>query len=322
LNRTTLMFENRFRCRDGSYRWLTWNAVPIPDEGLVYAVARDTTAQREADEAAARLAAIVNSTDDAIIGQTLDGIITSWNPAAERQYGYTAEETIGRSIELIVPTDERGELATLLHSDGEQSIRLHDTVRVRKGGSRVHSEVSVSPIRDSTGQIIGVSSIARDVTERIKAEQRFQQLVLAAPDAMLIIDQHGSIVLVNEQTERLFGYRGEDLVGQSIELLIPARLREKHVGHRQRYLKDPRHRRMGTGIELAGLRQDGSQIPVEISLAPLDTEQGTMVSAAIRDISERREAELKLAGRLVFDLDVQNRLVGRRVVAPLRSGHA
>jgi PAS domain S-box-containing protein len=295
VDQTTVMFENRFRCRDGSYRWLSWNAVAIPEEGLVYAVARDTTAQRESDDAAARLAAIVNSTDDAIIGQTLDGVITSWNPAAERQYGYTAEETIGRSIELIVPTDDRGELATFRQADGDQSIRLHDTVRVRKDGSRVHVEVSVSPIRDNTGQIVGASSIARDVTERIKAEQRFQQLVLAAPDAMLIVDEHGTIVLVNEQTERLFGYRKEDLVGQSIELLIPPQLREQHIGHRQRYLKDPRHRRMGTGIELAGLRQDGSQIPVEISLAPLDTEQGTLVSAAIRDISERREAEQKLA---------------------------
>ncbi len=295
-NRTTLMFENRYRCRDGSYRWLNWNAVPIPDEGLVYAVARDTTAQRESDDAAARLAAIVNSTDDAIIGQTLEGIITSWNPAAERQYGYTAEETIGRSIDLIVPTGERDELGLLQQADGEQPVRLHDDiVRVRKDGSRVHVEVSVSPIRDGIGKIVGASSIARDVTERIKAEQRFQQLVLAAPDAMLIVDEHGTIALVNEQTERLFGYRREDLVGQSIELLIPARLRETHVGHRQRYLKDPRHRRMGTGMELAGLRQDGSQIPVEISLAPLDTEQGTMVSAAIRDISERREAEQKLA---------------------------
>ncbi|MEU0885874.1 PAS domain S-box protein [Lentzea sp. NPDC005914] len=295
-NQNTVMFENRYRCRDGSYRWLSWNAVPIEGEGLIYAVARDTTAQRAADDAGARLAAIVNSTDDAIIGQTLDGVITSWNPAAERQYGYTAEETIGRSIDLIVPTGERHELGLLQHVDGEQPIRLHDDiVRVRKDGSRVHVEVSVSPIRDSTGEIVGTSSIARDVTERIKAEQRFQQLVLAAPDAMLIVDEHGTIALVNEQTERLFGYRREDLVGQSIELLIPARLRETHVGHRQRYLKDPRHRRMGTGMELAGLRQDGSQIPVEISLAPLDTEQGTMVSAAIRDISERREAEQKLA---------------------------
>ncbi|GAB2822052.1 hypothetical protein GCM10027200_21860 [Lentzea nigeriaca] len=295
LNQSTVMFENRYRCRDGSYRWLNWNAVPILDEGLVYAVARDTTAQRAADDAAARLAAIVNSTDDAVIGQTLDGVITSWNPAAERQYGYTAEEAVGRSIELIVPTGERDELSRLQQAGGEQSIRLHDVVRVRKDGSRVHVEVSTSPIRDSTGQIIGVSSIARDVTERIKAEQRFQQLVLAAPDAMLIVDEHGTIVLVNEQTERLFGYRRDDLVGQSIELLIPARRRERHVGHRQRYLKDPVHRRMGTGIELAGLRQDGSEIPVEISLAPLDTEQGTLVSAAIRDISERREAEQKLA---------------------------
>ncbi|MCP2243566.1 PAS domain S-box protein [Lentzea aerocolonigenes] len=295
LNRTTLMFDNRYRCRDGSYRWLTWNAVPIPDEGLVYAVARDTTAQRAADDAAARLAAIVKGTDDAVIGQTLDGIITSWNPAAERQYGYTAEEAVGRSIDLIVPAGERDELGGLLQTDGDQSIRLHDIVRVRKDGSRLHVEVSVSPIRDSAGQIVGVSSIARDVTERIKAEQRFQQLVLAAPDAMLIVDEHGTIVLVNEQTERLFGYRRDDLVGQSIELLIPARLRQKHIGHRQRYLQDPVHRRMGTGIELAGMRHDGSHIPVEISLAPLDTEQGTLVSAAIRDISERREAELKLA---------------------------
>ncbi|MET0496166.1 MAG: PAS domain S-box protein [Actinoplanes sp.] len=294
--KATVLFENRYRCRDGSYLNLNWNAIPTTQDGLVYAVARDTTSRRQAEDTRAWLAAIVNGTEDAVIGKSLDGTITSWNPGAERHYGYSAEEAIGQSIRLILPPEQLDEIASTLDrvACGEP-VELHNTVRVRKNGTKMHVTVSISPIRDSTGTVTGAASIARDITERMKAEERFQRLVLAAPDAMLIVDEAGAITLVNEQTERLFGYPGAELIGQPVELLIPRRFRAKHAALRHQYHAAPEIRRMGSGQELTGVRRDGSQFPVEISLAPLDTEQGMHVSAAIRDITERREVEKTLA---------------------------
>ncbi|GAA3033797.1 PAS domain S-box-containing protein [Actinokineospora globicatena] len=128
-----------------------------------------------------------------------------------------------------------------------------------------------------------------------EGEQRFHRLVLGAPDAMVIVDERGLITLVNQQTERLFRYRADELVGQPVEVLIPEQFRRDHVRNRHEYLTSPSHRGMGVGLELVGQRSDGSQFPVEISLAPLATDQGVLVSAAIRDTSERREAEQALA---------------------------
>jgi len=293
--RNTLAFENRYRCRDGSYRWLTWNAIPTP-EGLVYAVARDGTAQRAAAEDQAFLAAIVDSTDDAIIGKTLDGTIISWNRGAEHLYGYPAAQAIGQSIEIVTPPDQHDEINETLKNimQGEPFCH-HNSVRVREDGTRVHVALTISPVHDPTGTVIGCASIARDLSERLRAEERFRQLIRAAPDAMVIVDESGTIVLINDQTERLFGYTSRDLVGQPVELLIPKHLRAQHVDARDGYVSAPRIRGMGVGQELAGLRGDGSQFPIEVSLAPLDTDQGIMVSAAIRDITERRQFEQDFA---------------------------
>jgi PAS domain S-box-containing protein len=294
--KVTLSFENRYRCRDGSYRWLDWNAIPNTDDGVVYAVARDTTGRRQIEETRAWLAAIVNSTEDAVIGKSVDGTITSWNPGAERHYGYRAEEAIGRSIRLILPPEQPDEVAETLERVGRgEPVELHNTVRVRKDGSRLHVTVSISPIRDGSGKVTGAASIARDITDRMQAEERFQRLVLAAPVAMLIADQDGIIILVNEQTEGLFGYPGAELIGQSVEMLVPQQVRDAHAAHRRDYHAAPGIRRMGMGQELTGLRRDGSRFPVEISLAPLAGEHGVQVSAAIRDITERREVEQALA---------------------------
>jgi PAS domain S-box-containing protein len=292
----TVAFDSRFRCRDGSYRWLSWNSTSVPGSGMIYAVARDTTEQRRADQATALLAAIVDGTDDAIIGMTLDGRIVSWNPAAERSYGYRSQEAIGQPIRLINAPERPGEMEEMLDRVVHGApVTRHSTVRLRNDGVQRQVEVTISPIRDSAGTVVGAASIVRDITERIKADERFRRLILAAPDAMVIVDADGSIVLVNERTERLFGYPAAELVGQPVELLVPRLLDDQHTRNRHDYFAAPQARRMGTGLELSGLRRDGTEFPIEISLAPLGTDEGTMASAAIRDISERRQAEQALA---------------------------
>jgi len=284
--------DNRYRCHDGSYRWLNWNAAADLDDGMIYASARDVTAGREADRAQASLAAIVDSTTDAIIGSTLDGIIISWNPAAVRYYGYAAEDVIGRSMRLLLPADRAEETSANLRqvTTGEPVVS-HDTMRLRKDGTRIHVALTVSPIRDGNGTVVGAASTSRDLTAQDMAEERFRRLIEGAPVALVIVDRDGTIVLANNHTNEMFGYPAGELVGRPIELLIPQRSRHAHLPYRREYLADPQPRLMGAGRELVALRNDGSEFPVEISLAPMDTDQGTLVSAAILDLTTRHQIE-------------------------------
>ena len=182
-------------------------------------------ALKRAGETLSRLASIVESSDDGIIGKTLDGIIVSWNPAAERIYGYAAQEMIGTSISVLVPPDRPDELMQILEKvrQGER-VDHFETVRQRKDGSQIHVSLTVSPIRDASGEITGASTIARDITERKRAEEalresqeRYRDLVEHSEDLIFIHDPEGKLLSVNRAFVRLLGYwRAEELIGRKL----------------------------------------------------------------------------------------------------------
>jgi protein-histidine pros-kinase len=265
------------------------------DGGLVIAVVRDITERKRAEQERSQLASIVEFSDDAIIGKTPDGRIISWNQGAERIYGYTADEVKGQSIGLLVPSELPNDLSRMLASIQQGEVIQHyETLQQRKDGRRIHVSLTVSPIKDAAGHTIGISTIARDITERVRSEEKFRGLLESAPDAMVIITEKGEISLINSQTEKLFGYTREELLGQSVEILIPDRFRAEQDEHWMSYFVDLRSQPKGISLELYGVRQDGSKFPIEISLSPLQTDEEILVISAIRDVTERKLFEQTL----------------------------
>jgi PAS domain S-box-containing protein len=241
------------------------------------------------------LAAIVENSDDAIISLDLSGVVTSWNAGAERIFGYPAAEAIGRSGMLIIPPDRRDEEAEVLDRirRGER-VDHFQTVRRTRDHRRLYVSLTVSPIREADGTIVGASKIARDITERTLAEEALRQsqattlaLIDSAAEGILIVDEQGRIVVANRQVEAMFGYAESELLGQPLEILLPERLRLRHVEHRAGYVLDPRVRAMGRGLNLSGRRRDGSEFPIEISLSYVRVAAGLRVMAFITDITER-----------------------------------
>jgi PAS domain S-box-containing protein len=254
------------------------------------------------------LTSIMQSSADAIIGTDLQGVVMSWSPGAQRIFGYTEEEMLGRSMNVLaVPgqADDPLQIIKQLASGG--AVDQYETLRRHKDGRTISVAITVLPLRDARGNIEGVLGITRDISETKRlihseqiaraetlAERRFRQLLEAAPDAILEVDSEGKIVLLNETAERMFGYSREELLGLRVETLVPAAMRGAHVEHRRSYTSQPLMRPMGIGLELKAQRKDGSLFPVEISLSPNRVKEGPRVIALVRDISARKEAEDRL----------------------------
>ncbi|GAA2231125.1 PAS domain S-box protein [Streptomyces indiaensis] len=241
-----------------------------------------------------RFRGLLEAAPDAMVIVDDAGLIRLVNAQTESLFGYGRAELLGQSVELLIPGRFRPQ-----HSRHREAYAASRQVRpmgaglelhgLRKDGTEFPVEISLSPLETADGLL--VSAAVRDVSDRKAAEERFRGLLEAAPDAMVIVDDAGLIRLVNAQTESLFGYGRAELLGQSVELLIPGRFRPQHSRHREAYAASRQVRPMGAGLELHGLRKDGTEFPVEISLSPLETADGLLVSAAVRDVSDRKAAE-------------------------------
>ncbi|MCB1956035.1 MAG: PAS domain S-box protein [Rhodocyclaceae bacterium] len=263
--------------------------------GVVFGALVSLQRRREVSIEQEKLAAIVESANDAIIGKDLDGRVMSWNPAAEGIFGFTAAEAVGRRIaDLIVPADRLEEERAILERIARGSVVPHfETVRLAKSGEARDVAVTVSPIRDDAGRIVGAAKTVRDIGAEKRSEARFRLAVEASPNGMLMVDAAGRIALVNQQIETLFGYPRADLLGRPIEMLVPERYRGGHGGQIRGYFATG-GQLFAQGREFTGLRADGTELPVEIGLTPLATPDGQFALAAIVDLRERRRHETEL----------------------------
>ncbi|MGY4829086.1 PAS domain S-box protein [Sphaerotilaceae bacterium SBD11-9] len=295
------------RRHDGSRLHVSSALRHTPAEGAQggYVVAmRDVTAlkiRRDMKAVEARYRGVLEHTPDAILIVNATGHIVLANSQAHEVFGHAPHSLAGQIVEVLLPSRYRsGHLAHRAGFLAQPRVRVMgaglELFGQRLGGGEFPVEISLSPLETDEGSM--VMCAVRDMTDRhearSKAERQFRDLLESAPDAMVIVNAEGHMVLVNNQAVNLFGWSREEMLGRSVDMLVPERFRGSHGGHRGRFFGQPKVRRMGAGVDLYGLRKDRSEFPVEISLSPIQTEQGLLIASAIRDATERRRAEQAL----------------------------
>ena len=258
--------------------------------------------------------ALLQASPDALLAVSRDGKVLSWNQGAQAMFGIAPSDAIGRPAEaLLVLPDRAGELRAALGKTLESGAeRLRSSGR-RSDGVTFDSDIALKSVNDPGRDLAFIAVTVRDVAEikrlvdEAAGEAKLRGLLQATPDAMVIVGKDGRIVLVNAQAEMLFGYTRAELIGEPVETLVPGRYRARHPRHRTSYFDSPRPRPMGAGLDLYALRKDGSEFPAEISLSPLESPEGTLITAAIRDTTERKR--LEEIRRRSQELEEQNRRI-------------
>ncbi|MEU8244382.1 PAS domain S-box protein [Actinoplanes missouriensis] len=294
---------------------------PAGSETYVTSVLRDDTAQREAARTRALLASVVQSSHDAIVTTDLDGVVLSWNPGAEMLYGYPAADMIGRTVDVIIPDDRRSdeEQIRMLVRLGGRVDRYRST-RLTAKNEQISVSTLISPLLDERGNMIGTTTITRDISDRERAEARVQAILDAAPDAMLGVAESGEVVLVNAEAERLFDHPRYDLLHMPLPMLLPDGLPPVSAVLRTGSDSTPldTERAGDTPLRTGGdstpldteragdtpadsgdqrwatrraLRRGGSELPVDIACSSLHTDSGVVIVVVVRDITERLAAE-------------------------------
>ena len=316
------------KLRQGSYD-LAINSVHL--SSAVHSLdARSNDSDFLAREAVAQVQAMAEACPMGIMSLDLDGNVKMWNNGAERMFGWTEAEVLGKKLPTI-PEDGEQEYQQLLRAqfDGASHFGI-ELKRRRKDGSPIDINLWTVPLRGKNGEIRGNVAITAEVRttaenhrqylelkareeearKEIRVERRFRELLEAAPDAIFEIDEGGCIVLANAGAERLTGYKREELLGQAVEMLVPVEHRARHTGHRAQYVHAPSTRPMGNGLNLHLRRKDGTQVPVEISLSPLHYDGAVRVTVIARDITERRRNERQMREiheRFAAELTATNR---------------
>jgi PAS domain S-box-containing protein len=284
------------------------NPIETEDGLLVLSAIVDITERKRSEE---KFRLVVESAPNAMVMIDGKGVIVLVNAGAENLFGYARDEVLGRPIEMLVPERFRKK-----HPDFRNSFFVSPAARSmgvgrdlygrRKDGSEFPVEIGLNPIETEDGLL--VLSAVVDITERKRAEEKFRLVVESSPNAMVMINQKGRIALINAQTEKLFGYARDELLNQSIEILVPDRFRSRHPDFRSSFFANPAARSMGVGRDLHGRRKDGSEFPVEIGLNPIQTQEGLHVLSAIVDLTDRKRAEEKV---LKFNEVLEQRVTER-----------
>jgi len=297
--------EARFLRRDGESQWVAmvvrpeYDGAGNPTEHVVYVwdIVKSRRAQEESRQAREFLDSVIENLPHMIfVKDARDLRFVRINRAGEELLGYPRDTLIGKSDHDFFPPDQADSF-TAKDREVLEGGRLVDIpeepIDTAARGRRILHTKKI-PVHDATGRAEFLLGISEDITERRRTEDRFRRVVESVPNAIVVVDQGGTIRLVNPQTEKLFGYARQELIGKPVEILLPASLREGHPAHRAGYLSEPTTRAMGSNRDLYGLHKDGREIPVEVGLNPIETDEGTQVLASVIDITVRKAAEAAL----------------------------
>jgi two-component system sensor kinase FixL len=247
-------------------------------------------------------AAIFQTSEAAIVGKTLDGIITDWNAGAEAIFGYSAAEMVGTTIARLMPDGQADESLQILERVRRgEAVQHFEARRRRKDGEIIDVSVTVAAVRDREGRLLGASKVARDITAAKRAqaallerETHLQSILDTVPDAMVVIDAQARIQSFSATAERLFGYRADEIAGKNVSLLMPSPYREQHDLYMARYLATGEKRIIGRSRVVIGQRRDGSTFPMELSIGEAAGAKQHFFTGFVRDLTERQETQQRL----------------------------